>query len=326
MEKEMEKKYYFLKDSEIGLRCLPAEMAEKDMQEIFGYRFLLPRDLRAEAERLQAFSTTEGDLTAFCPENAAYRRVTEEYSLELKRNYFAFFGGNGRGDIWYYYGWLCTPTEFAVAYREIWDRYPAPEDFLEDTCGATDEAAVSLDTLRNSDTLTEPDLCRRMTGGVLYLPEGFRRVGPGLLQGDFSVNVLIIPEGYESIEMSAFRRCGNLRTVMFPYSLRHIREHAFDGCRRLHSVLSWGGIETIGEEAFYGNDFWSVELPNSVRSIGKQAFYSSHCAYVHLGGGVEVEEDSFHSDTLCYAPMDSDTMRRLLIAGCKVRSSGENKK
>lgn len=325
MEKEMEKKYYFLKDSEIGLRCLPAEMAEKDMQEIFGYQFLLPHDLRAEAERLQAFSTTEGDLTAIRPERAVYRRVTEEYSLEMKHNYFEFFGGTGR-DIWYCYGWLCTPTEFAVAYRAIWDRYPAPVDFLEDVRGAADEAAVSLEALQDPDMLTDPELCRWMNRSIVYLPEGFRRVGPGLFQGHHSVGILVIPEGYESIEMSAFRRCYNLSTVQFPYSLRHIREHAFDGCRQLRSILSWGGIETIGEAAFYGNDFCSVELPNSVRRLGKRAVYSSQCRHAYLSAGVELEEDTFYFDTVCHAPLDSDTLQRLLIAGYTVKSSGERKK
>ena len=82
-----------------------------------------------------------------------------------------------------------------------------------------------------------------------------------------------IPDTVKSIGDYAFFDCAGLTSVILPASLEAIGDDAF----RQTSLASAdfkaaGSLKTIGDYAFFGLDIATVELPDSVTTLGEEAF------------------------------------------------------
>lgn len=135
-----------------------------------------------------------------------------------------------------------------------------------------------------------------------------------------------IPASVTYIGQEAFHYCYKLTALTIPQSVDSIGGLAFEGCSGLTSIvveegnakydsreycnalietetntLLWGcvattfpdGIAHIARRAFYGSPIVSVELPNSVQSIGNEAFMGCGClTTVTFGDGLTTIEGS----------------------------------
>ena len=105
----------------------------------------------------------------------------------------------------------------------------------------------------------------------------------GLISPSSLTNV-IIPEAIDDltvvmIELSAFKDNTNIKSVHIPNSIVEIVREAFSGCTNLESVTFGVASQVlkIGDKAFYDcSSLTSIELPNSVTSMGIYAF--SNCS------------------------------------------------
>ena len=87
-------------------------------------------------------------------------------------------------------------------------------------------------------------------------------------------NVLAIPSGVTAISSHAFWGCQRFAQVYIPNSVRSIGDRAFFGCSDFASV-KFGNrpeLESIGAVSFAYSGLYSIELPNSVNSIGPWIF------------------------------------------------------
>lgn len=125
---------------------------------------------------------------------------------------------------------------------------------------------------------------------------------------------VVIPETIENqavvhIGDSAFYE-NKLTSVEFPSSLKTIARGAF-ARNQLTSVEFNEGLETIGEDslvgwqgglptfagAFNGNKLTSVVIPDSVKTINRDAFSSNQLTSIDLGSGVEtIGEAAFYNN------------------------------
>ena len=123
-------------------------------------------------------------------------------------------------------------------------------------------------------------------------------IGEGAFGDNGHLVSISIPEGVFSIEKSAFQNCSSLESVNLPSSLSSIGESAFNSCTHLKQVIIPArisaladstffrcleltditlpaGLKSIGRMAIAVTGIAKIDLPISLESIGKQAFYGN---------------------------------------------------
>ena len=131
--------------------------------------------------------------------------------------------------------------------------------------------------------------------GVLVIPDGVKKIAKGALNGtvrggsyggdegsqhDWYLVEVVIPDSvtdiaYDSFLGGPFSGCYNLERVTIGDGVTVIPPHCFGDCFELRSVKFGKNIRQICDYAFY--DTWlpgDLQIPDSVISIGKQAFYN----------------------------------------------------
>lgn len=90
---------------------------------------------------------------------------------------------------------------------------------------------------------------------------------------DASISSVVIPDTVEYIDKKAFYECVSLSKVTLPTSLKEISSEAFANCTYLKWAPLTNSLVTIGEKAFYNTILETVDIPQTVTSIGNEAFY-----------------------------------------------------
>ena len=81
-----------------------------------------------------------------------------------------------------------------------------------------------------------------------------------------------IPSGVRVIGAEAFKNHTEITSLKLPDSVEVICEGAFEGCTRLSKMVWEVGVEEIQDRSFYGTALKTVTIPETVKSIGLQAF------------------------------------------------------
>jgi hypothetical protein len=99
------------------------------------------------------------------------------------------------------------------------------------------------------------------------LHEGIVDIGNSAFQSS-GITSMKVPDSVTTIGASAFASCLNLTSVTLSKSITAIPYSCFGDCLALTSVTLYEGITDLGNSAFAGCDLKSLEMPNSVTTIG----------------------------------------------------------
>ena len=100
-----------------------------------------------------------------------------------------------------------------------------------------------------------------------YFPEPFRETNCNRLTTGF-----VLPEYLESIDDAAFAGCARIEEIVIPETVTEIGVQAFYACNRLKKVNIPEGIKTIPAECFRCTPLEEIVIPDGVEEIGKSAF------------------------------------------------------
>lgn len=178
------------------------------------------------------------------------------------------------------------------------------DDYIYGVFGFCEELnSISVDTRNpkydsrnNCNAIIETSTNKVIAGcKSTVIPNGVSSIGELAFFG-CSIASVIIPNGVTSIDDKAFYKCSELTTVSVPNSVTHIGEEAFSETAWLdnqpdglvyagkHAYLFKGempqgteitieeGTLTVADGAFSHTGLASVTIPNSVTSIGCEAF------------------------------------------------------
>jgi hypothetical protein len=153
---------------------------------------------------------------------------------------------------------------------------------------------------------------------TLRLCKGLRDLGDSAFQGCTNLLVVTLPRSLERIGTAAFADCTALLGVGFSFSeddeqLREIGDGAFQNCANLADVDWPENLEAIGALAFARSGLQTAYLPDSVRTLGAEAFGGcEQLEYADIPGGVEeLPENLFKGCTNLYRVELNDGLRRI---------------
>jgi len=126
--------------------------------------------------------------------------------------------------------------------------------------------------------------------------------GIRLIQYNGDTTVVDVPKRIDDLPIydigSAF--CGSeIESITLPASVKHVCAYAFSCCSELKRI-EMPKVETIGDKAFeFCKKLQEISLPDSLLSIGKDAFHYSDVTTVNLGAKLkEIKAGAFNCKKL----------------------------
>ena len=105
--------------------------------------------------------------------------------------------------------------------------------------------------------------------------------------------------GLTTVGARAFYNCSELSEVTFEAELTTVEEQAFYKCSDMVFDFTESGLTTIGDQAFYNAFDSKVLLPDTVSSIGEDAFYTTDdTLIVYCNEGTYAETYAIENDIL----------------------------
>lgn len=105
---------------------------------------------------------------------------------------------------------------------------------------------------------------------TLTISKGLTEI-PGQAFAGCGIKKLVVPDNITKIGNYAFADCDKLTTASLPDGVA-FGDHLFSGCSSLQSVTLPKDISGIPDSMFYGCGFKALPLPDSVTTIGQDAF------------------------------------------------------
>ena len=156
------------------------------------------------------------------------------------------------------------------------------EMYAELNDGINNNKAVLIKSKNN--TITEYDLTNVAgTGRVAY-----GMLGTSCFRDHSNLKKIVIPEGVTQIGSYAFANCTNLMDISLPQSLKILGGYAFAWDKFVTIELP-DSLETMGSECFVSClNLTAINIPNGITTLGYRIFYN--CSNLKtLTGGLNVE-------------------------------------
>lgn len=121
----------------------------------------------------------------------------------------------------------------------------------------------------------------------ISLPDNLKSIGAAAFR-DSDIKEIIIPESVKDIETTIFANCRKLQKVqILTKQIDGIPDNTFDGCSLLKEVNLPSSVKYLGKSAFYDTQsLEQLDIPSSCTEIGSNCFYYSGLTYIKIPDGV----------------------------------------
>ena len=128
-------------------------------------------------------------------------------------------------------------------------------------------------------------------GGDVVVPDGVKHIADMAFLNESNITSVTLPNSITSIGESAFAGCTSLTEITIPAGVTAIEPFVFDGCQNLQNVTFHDNVESIGEFSFRQCSMTSLHIPDSVKTIGANAFaVCKNLQTVNIPNGIEAIE------------------------------------
>lgn len=190
---------------------------------------------------------------------------------------------------------LCGPTNLIIP-SEIDGKTVTKigsKAFLEDTesVAAWFGETLLLDTVELPDTIEE--IGDYAFEGCTYLKSckfgvNLKSIGKGAFSNCTMLSNVTLPDGLIRIKEGAFSDCYYaLDSITLPDGVEEIEKNVFAGCDILSTVKFGTNVKYIGDGAFSGCLLRTLNIPDSVESIGDRAFAYCGISEISFGSGLK---------------------------------------
>ena len=139
------------------------------------------------------------------------------------------------------------------------------------------------------------------------IPSTVTKIKEYAFSGCTGLTKIELPPQLEEVGYNSFYGCSGLTEITIPSSVKTIPSGAFEKCFNLESVTLSEGICEIGTEAFKSTKLKSLNIPKSVKKLGRDIVDSCHhLAYITIEAPSQLEETFegnegvFHCNTKVY--------------------------
>lgn len=123
------------------------------------------------------------------------------------------------------------------------------------------------------------------------IPSTVTKIKDRAFSGCTGLTKIELPPQLEEVGYSSFYGCSGLTEITIPSSVKTIRSSAFEECYNLESVTLSEGIGEIGTEAFKRTNLKSLNIPKSVKKLGRDIVYNCwHLPYITIEAPSQLEE------------------------------------
>lgn len=140
------------------------------------------------------------------------------------------------------------------------------------------------------------------------LPSGITTLGGWAFSYCGNLKHAVLPEGIENIPEYSFYFCEKLESIELPSSLKSIEDRAFNHTGSLHHI-SLPGVTSIAGIAFSDSGLKEIKLPNTLESIGGDAFTgcSLEKVYAYTVLPINISQNTFDNfqNISLYVPTQS---------------------
>lgn len=188
--------------------------------------------------------------------------------------------------------------------------------FFKITDNVNNHVEVSSELSYSPDSSYPPYYVTQPTGDIIIpdtvvdngITYNITSIGEAAFNG-CDITSIVLPNSITQIGTIAFKSCHSLSSVTLPASLTTIPNSAFMFCLSLTSIDLPSTLETIENFAFAACALTSITLPESITSIGLEAFSSTPMDTVFLNS----ENLTYCGENDYYAFRNCQNMRTIVI-------------
>ena len=141
---------------------------------------------------------------------------------------------------------------------------------------------------------------------TVRLPQRLNSLGIHAFENCSALQQITVSEGITTIGDNTFAGCIAMTSAVLPDSVTRIGEKAFNGCTALAQVTFSANLKTIAEYAFQNSGLTSLELPESLERIERNAFANNDCLTEAV-----ISRGVTYLGTYCFS--DCDVLARVVI-------------